>query len=186
MRSIRKIAMFVLALSASLAVALPAVASAARLEQPVGTLMPVGSLITAKSQNFVFHTSWGNLTCNELVLQSKVIQNDGASVQGVWGGPGAAKSCFINGTQEMLVTPELTSLNLSGPQRGTAGLEITMQLPKATCHLKSSSLAVTYSSGSSVLSISGPMEVTPACGPMTIQGSYSLTDNETGKPVYVF
>jgi len=78
---------------AALALAIPAAASAAKLETPAKPLLPVGSSITGTSTNMGTEIAGqGYYYCEEVVVTEKVTRNDGSIF--AFNGSGKASGCY--------------------------------------------------------------------------------------------
>jgi hypothetical protein len=189
MRSIKKMALLAGVFAAVMAVSLPAVASAARLEYSGGELVPLGTEFSATSTNLTFMTSYGMLSCEEVAMPAELIRNDNeegeAIVEAEGGGLGSAGVCYFEGENSFLFEPELRGLHLEGPHAGTADLEFHAVYPYGMkCYFEKTNAPVTYSQGSSVLTLSSvTMQASPAaCGPFRVSGQLNLA-NSLGNPL---
>src|SRR5882757_5466465 len=107
----RRIAMLIAALAAMTAVALPAGASAARLESS-GKPVQVGTHITMQGTSWNFKSVyWGAGQCERVEFPEEVIKNSGGTAEVIQRGPGTATNCFMNG-RRLIETPELRKLKL--------------------------------------------------------------------------
>jgi hypothetical protein len=185
MRSIRKMALLAGVFAAVMAVSLPAVASAARLEYSGGELVPVGTEFSATSTNFTFMTSYGILSCQKVTMPAELIKNgykEGKAVvvEAESRGVGSAGICFFEGTQSFGLEPKLRGFRLEGPGAGTMSLELNTVYPAGQkCHFERTDAPVTYSAGTNVLTLSSvKMKASPAaCGPFYVSGYLSLADS---------
>ncbi len=184
MKSMRRIALLVAALSALSAVALPVAASAARLETPAGSLVGAGLKFNMQSTNMTYTTSYGLLKCGSVGFNEEVIKNNGTIVEAVERSQGSSANCSIGGHQ-FTQKAELKNLKLEGPNAGTANLVLDVQLPGLSCHFEKVGAPVTYVSGGNVLRLTNvKMKGEPtACEPWIVNAEFSLTDAANGSPL---
>ncbi len=189
MRSRMKKSMAFAVAVALIATALPAGASAARLETQGGVLLSKGMSFTATSTNFTFNTSYGTLKCSKVVLRAEVTQNNGTTVEAVeaghyGGGPSFAEACTSNG-QKFPLQPAVHGLKLDGtPGNGTLGLAIDWKLGGFECHNENNAIAVSYTPGGSILRmVNGKVNGPPVCGPFTANADFSITETVSGNPL---
>jgi hypothetical protein len=105
----------ILGLVALALTAVPAVASANELTDPLGSV-PVGETITGTSTNAVSTTAVGVLTCKDVVINGNVEQNGAGTVTvGMDGAKDSAKECHRTAgatTEAVTVTPTFEHLHL--------------------------------------------------------------------------
>lgn len=184
MRSIRKIALLVVAAAAVVAVAAPA-ANAAQVWNSQGSLVPKGTKLSLKNVGpWTFQTQWGVLTCPTVTQAGELVRNDGATVKSVGFGPATTTNCKW-GSNPINVVPEMRELNLTSPTSGTMNLKINYEVsPNVKCLYENTAAPVTYTSGSSAFSLSnaGGQVTPPACGPFLINGTMTVADT-LGNPL---
>jgi hypothetical protein len=165
--------------------ALPAVASAVQFQQPIGTKLVPGTKVSAKSTNWIIKTSWGNIACAEVNLQSgEVTRND--SVAEAAFGPSRGKECFYAGTHVFVNETESMSVGLTSPGVGSASVKYRFEFPELTCWAEGGAVPVSYKSGTSSFQVGGTLKVVPAaCGTMSFSAAFSLTTTKDGKAVII-
>jgi hypothetical protein len=179
MKTMKKAALLVGAAVAIMAMALPAAASAARLENSSGNLLAKGSLFTVKNQGtVVYETTYGKISCAQIGLNEELVKNDGQVVSAIERSPGYSNACFVGGkafNQEL----KFTGLKFEGTGAGTVGLSFDIQYPWGKCHLQNEATPVKYVPGSSAFSVTkAAMNATPAaCAPFVVTGEFKLADS---------
>jgi|GEM_PF-5485050 len=155
--------------------ALPAMASAAQLTDPAGSV-EVGETITGESGNAVTTVPGvGELRCVSVVVNGIVTKNSGGDVQVAMDGAGdTATGCTIAG-KGTLVSPTLTSISLSGAT-GSAVFDFTVATEKGPCPASSTS-GVSWTSGTSSLHVEGPvLPGAEGCPGGLFHGDFTLSD----------
>ncbi len=179
MRSIKKIALLVAAAAAVVAVVAPA-ANATVLQNSKGETLPKGSKFSMTSNGaWTFETSWGKLNCKQVSLPSELNAPVGETLKAVGVGPGSASTCNF-GSGNFTLEPELRGMSLTSPLSGTMDLKMTAWYPGFInpCVYENTATPVTYTSGGSVLRISGVyMKANGACGPFRVTGELTLKDS---------
>lgn len=175
MRSIRKAALLVAVVAASIAVVAPGGASAAVMEIPAGQKAPVNAQLTMTSINPTFNTNWGLQKCAEITLPGRLTYNQLGTVKAV-GGIGSSKTC-TSGFNPFTLEPELRGLTFNSPQSGTMDLKLTIKYSWGwTCVLERSDIPVTYSAGSSEFQVANAyLKGKPAaCEPFVLNAQFKL------------
>src|SRR5262245_60265869 len=121
------------------ALAVPALANAAVLTDPINTAVPIGTLLEGTSVDAVTTTSQGNLTCELVTVTGKVTVNNGATVKGIGKGTSTGTTCFLGGTKPITITNiTLNEIHSGTAGSGTINVTFVADLPNnVTCHFES-------------------------------------------------
>jgi hypothetical protein len=178
------------ALATVIALMMPAVANATELTEG-GTLVPVGSRLTAFSTDFEWESPLGTFTCETFDAGGTVTQNGGGVVQGVGNGESSTANCVID-PEKLPITLEevqLIGVNMSSPASGNISLSFKVMVPGLPngC-VYSGTTPATYSSGSDTLVVNGGgLEGTPSIcgeqGELVLRAHFTLTTAGTSTPV---
>jgi hypothetical protein len=183
----KKLTLLAMVAGALVAFAIPAMASASSLTQPAGTLVPVGSVVTAVSTNAKMKTSLGTLTCEKWTVNTQVTKNSGSgTVTAVQSGAGTTSVCKLGSSGLIFTNVKFNSLSVTSPTAGSANFSYEIDFSGLTCKYASTSGAtpVTYTSGGSSIHVGGPLTATPAsCGTSTFEADFALS--RTASPVII-
>src|SRR5215203_884733 len=167
MRSLRKPALL-LALVAVIALAVPAVASASRLEYG-GKLLPVGVNFNAVSHKVI--TSFGQ--CSEWTVQEQITKNDGTTVEGICAAAGTTREC--SGSYPFYtVEPRWNSFTSTTPGKGTVSMSYEM-VSVVHCRYSGAALPFTYILGSNEITFNNVKLDGGLCGTQYFSGTFALT-----------
>jgi hypothetical protein len=174
MTMIRKATQFIAAI-AVLAFAVPTGASAAQLTNGSGEALPVGSMITGRSNDFTVFTSIGTLECEEVVVHGEVTKNSGGSFEGVGKGAGETFNCSSEGEAITITDYTLLFFRGTGPSNGSMGVTFEADLPVVgTCHYQGT-VPAAYIAGTDVIHYFGTITASPAaCGIAEVEGLTTL------------
>jgi hypothetical protein len=184
MRMLRKPVMF-LSLIAVVVLAVPALASASKIEAKAGTLAPVGTNISLKSEGTVTlqDSLFGALTCESLSASETLGKNDGSTFETAQlnGTEVQTSGCNMNGNP---ITYEAFSIGLQSstaakgavPGQGTATISFIRRLPSQRC-VFSGAIPFYYALGSHQISFysSGPLKGGAGCGSETLTGHFNVS-----------
>ncbi len=183
---LKKLTLLAMAVTALVAFAVPAVASAAtgQLTQGGESLEPESTL-TAFSTNTETETTAGTLSCATVHLEG-VLTTNSASGSTVAGGAGTTAGCKVtqNSAPVTITDATFTDLKLSSTGGSVSVTFISHIAGALTCHF-SGTVGVTWSVGSSSLHIEGKLTGTGAGCPTSgaIRGDFALSSG--GTPVTV-
>lgn len=167
--TIKKLSLLATAIAA-LALAVPALASAAPAwTMPAGTLLPVGTNVSATSSNLVIPTPVGTQKCQHTIITLQLSKNTGSSVAAAGVAAGTTKECQVTD----LTVPSLTSTT-----SGSGTLAITFEIDitaTVKCHLSGAAVPFTYAPGSSSINVKGALTGTGVCaGGSSISGDFAI------------
>lgn len=166
----------------------PAIADASKLTEPVGTLVSIGQLLEATSNNSIMETSLGKLSCEQVTNTAEVTVNNGSTFKAIGKGVNTASTCFVGGTKAITVT-DVTISEIHSATAGTGTISLTFEadLPGGitVCHFASPNLPFTYTSGTdSIKFTKADLKATPAaCEPGTVSGDFTLETDGTNTAV---
>ncbi len=199
MQAMKKGALLCAALTAVMALVLPAAASAAKLEKPAGTLVPKGTTLLLKSSHVRFEGLLGAAAenCEGVTLKGLLSENSGTSVKATAGGPGTF-TChspipsFIH-VASMDLTGLAITRDASGIDHASMGIKVVQEETPTQgspfrCTYQAEDVLLTYTAGTSLLHIGGSQNAwrlqSPQCGPGQISGDFTITDS-AGNPIIV-
>lgn len=170
-----------LASAIAIAFVLPASASAAALTTSGGTLVQTGALMELSSTNVTSQTSFGNLTCASVVISGEVVENNGASFEGIGSGQGETSNCKLGKKAIQWTDLTLASLKATSAGEGTLSMTYVWDLPELTCHFAATNIPFTYSSGGSTITITnGKTEASPEACAALIDATFTLQQTSGG------
>jgi hypothetical protein len=175
----RKLIILVAAIGLA-AFAAPSLASAApALTMPANTLVPVGTELISRSNNFTARSSLGLFLCEEMTFNWELTKNNGEGLSGVGIGTGTTSGCGLEGGSEITVT-DLTLQSIESTASGKGKLHFTVisDLPGVTCHYVTPAAGLTFTYGAESDSFTIPfqkMEASPAaCRPGEIHATFTI------------
>jgi hypothetical protein len=186
---VKRTAALFLTVIASLALAVPAVASATTGLTEGGTLVPVGTELIATNIGSIIQTTSkaGNLTCRSVKIAAKLEANSTAEVRasGTGAGVSTATECSVSSGAAVIFSEiKLYKFQTAGEVISGSTKKITFNMSfketigSLVCSYSIASGIATYTASSSVFTISEqPMSVTPAaCGTTSkLDGQFSLS-----------
>lgn len=176
----KKILLLGMAVAALAAFIAPAMANAAtQLTNENGETLPVGTTVTATSENTVTEAEGNVLTCEEVDLHGTVEVNNGTTVKIVDHEGSTTSGCEFDGFLPVEIDPTLTELHIGPSTPGTAVFSFTVTTLGCTATSGASSVVGGASSNSLVVSAA----VTGTCGNGNLNGEYELFAG--GKPVTI-
>jgi hypothetical protein len=169
----KKLTLLAMVVGALVAFAIPAMASASEL-----TGAGVGSIVTGTSTNAKTKTSLGTLTCEKVVINTKVTAN-GPTVTAEQSGAGTTSVCKLGANSISITNIEVKTLSAKSATSGTANFAFQADLPGGLlCSYasKEGTTPVEYTSGGSSIKVAGTLTATPAaCGTATFEGDFALS-----------
>jgi hypothetical protein len=180
----KKLTLLATAIAVLAFAAVPAFASAAKLEMTAtgGGAVPVGTPITGISTDAITETSLGTLSCKEVVLNGEVTKNEATVAEGV-GTSSSTTECFVEKEPINITDVTLINLKSAASGSGTASFSFVADLPASlTCTYTGTNAAFTYTPGGSVLAFSkAKLTASPtACGTAKLTGHFSLATSAGG------
>jgi hypothetical protein len=164
----------------ALALALPAMASASRVELSPGKLAPAGTRISIAGSNIqIKDTALGVLPCKSWSLEEVLTENSGGVVNAIPGTAGTAAGCW-NGTKPLIISDiKWNQFHTSLSGSGTVNMSFTLQLgQEVVCHFTTSAVPFAYSPGGFVVQFSGAesLHSSPAaCGTAKFSGEFAMS-----------
>jgi hypothetical protein len=177
MKQVKRWAALAVSVTALAALMVPSVASAARLEQPKGTLVPKGTEVILTSNNFIQSGANGvTIRCGKVELKGVLTRNNGKEVTiGNTTSVIAAENCAALGP--VAETFSLTELTSTGGGPGTLTFLNTW---KGLCE-ETGSLSVTWN-GTSKVHVKGAQN--GGCGVAADSGDFTVTDNSAQELIF--
>jgi len=167
---------------AVIALAAPAVSSAAKLTMPANTLVPVGTEITGESTNTELETEFGTISCANVTFTDEVTANNGSNFEAEPVGEGTTAECFLGNEVLITVTHFTFRFWSSGPHAGELTWTWILDLPGGIeCHYHGF-IAWFYITGASSFHHEGELEG-GVCGGGFIEGDFSLSTTGGGGAV---
>jgi hypothetical protein len=168
-----------LVVAAALSLAVSATASASKVTQPAGVLVPVGTIITATGNDVTFTSSTlGATTCKKLTLKLTLTKNDGTTVEGSGNNANPAQEGCVNGTKSVITTSfNVSNLTSTSPGSGTMSFVVTEDIGTLECTYTGTKVPFTYVVGSDVITFNNAAGIvgTPAaCGTAKLDATFTL------------
>ena len=181
MRSFRKPALL-LALVAVVALALPAVAGASKIESKPGTLTQVGAKITATSNDAYLTSSlFGNQPCHggglsPWTMYETLTKNNGTTFEGSSAAAGTATCQLTANGIFPIINPRWENFISSTAGKGTVSMSFETTVTELTCKWSGTAMPFTYVLGSSSITFTqAHLKATPAgCGTASFTGDFEL------------
>jgi len=168
---IKKLAMLAMAIGALVAFAAPAIAQADELTEE-GVPLEVGAEVTLTSTNLVTTSPLGTLTCKKVTIHGEVTENGPTTVKG------REISTTVEGCNHTITDPTAGTLSLSGGTGSTSGTKFVVD---GLCTF-TGSIPFKYSAPTDEAIITGEKQLTSACGPGTMTGTFTIETSD-GTPV---
>ncbi len=161
--NIKKMLLLASMAMAAVAFAAPAAAQANALLTDEGSALEVGAEVTATSTNLVTVSGVGTLECELVTIHGEVVEN-GPEVE----------------IEDVATTTENCNSTITNPTAGTITLNSgTGVADNATfvaggvCDF-AGNIPFSYTSGTDVLTVTGANQLSSACGPGSMSGSFTL------------
>lgn len=176
MKQVKRWAVLAVSVTALAALMIPSIASAARLEQPKGTLVPTGTEVILTSTNLIEHgTSGLTSECQKAELRGVLTTNNGKEV-GLAGNEQhvAAEHCWsqLGAVEQTLELTDFRAVGISG-NPGTGSIGFTTEW-KGACEMRDVSSNVTWNGTSQVHVVATVMG---GCGQFEYVGDFTVTNN---------
>jgi hypothetical protein len=166
---IKKMTLLAMVVGAVAAFAAPGMANAAKLTQPKGTLVPVGTTLVGTSSNTVSVTTLGTIKCKKVTIFGIVEVNNGTTVTiGMDSTADKAEECEVVGLGGVTIHPTLTTIHAENAGPGTASFDFEVV---GLCKAESNGTSEVTWNGTDVIKIKAGLK---NCGTGSLTGEFTL------------